>query len=112
MDQTPTEMRRYPRFELSCTIKLFNETGQKLAETRTVNLSDGGALVPVPLEAVPAVGSVLDLEIQVPSSPAGAGPITNFIGQARVIRHQDSDEADKKGVALEFLQPLPLELDR
>lgn len=111
MPEASAEKRRYPRFALSCPIELLSQAGQLVADVQLVNLSDGGALVLVPADAAPAVGSLLNVRLQAPSDPSGAGPLRKFICQAKVLRHQDAGQPGKTTVAMEFLQPLPLELD-
>jgi len=112
MPDASAEKRRYRRFALSCPIELLSEAGQLVADVQLVNLSDGGALVLVPGDAVPAVGSLLNVRLQAPSDSSGAGPLRKFICQAKVLRHQATCQPGKTAVAIEFLQPLPLELDK
>ena len=104
-----TEHRRYPRLRVSCPITLTDEEGQKIF-TKTIDLSDGGALVEVPATGAPAEGTVLGVELQVPALVTATGQKQSLVCQARVVRRQSDGHAARLRIALEFLKPLNLGL--
>jgi c-di-GMP-binding flagellar brake protein YcgR len=91
-------------------VQLTSRQGAAVASGQTVDISDGGTLIAVAVEAAPAVGSVIDIEMQVPSGNPPTWPARVFTSKARVVRLRDVGQPGKTGVAMEFLKPLKLDL--
>jgi hypothetical protein len=110
MASSGAEQRRFPRAAMSCPAKLVGKGGVLVAAGQTVDLSDGGTLVAVAPEAAPAVGSVVEISMEVPTGNPPTWPARVFTSQAKVVRHKDLGQPGKTGVAMQFLQPLKLNL--
>ena len=95
---------------MSCPVKLVGKGGSPVATGQTVNISDGGTLIAIAPEAAPAVGSVVEISMEVPTGNPPTWPARVFTSKARVVRHRDLGQPGKTGVALEFLKPLKLDL--
>jgi c-di-GMP-binding flagellar brake protein YcgR len=95
---------------MSCPVKLVGRTGALVASGQTVDISDGGTLIAVAPESAPAVGTVVDLSLEVPTGNPPTWPARVFSSKAKVVRHKDVGQPGKTGVAMEFLKPLKLDL--
>lgn len=104
------ERRQHPRHSLSCPARLVDETGRHLASGKTVNISDGGLLMPIAPEAAPQPGQQLDLKLSVPRSTPNTFLMQTFIAKAIVVRHDQSDDGTGR-VAVRFEPPLDLDLE-
>lgn len=100
-----TERRRHPRFKLVCPGRLLTEEGQLLATTRTMDVSDGGALLQVAPETPLAIGDRICVELDIPASADGT-PARHVVARARIVRKIDSEFPYKMPVAVEFCEPL------
>ena len=104
------ERRQYTRHGLSCPARLVDETGSHLASGKTVNISDGGLLMPIGPEAAPQPGEQLDVKLSVPRSTPNTFLMQGFTAKAIVVRHDQSDDGAGR-VAVRFEPPLELDLD-
>ena len=83
--------RRYPRTRLRAEVKLKHpEVGEQLSHTR--DISEGGAFVLNEDITLPALGEVI--EVQVQGMPGEAAPIVRM----KVVR------IDRDGIGLEFIK--------
>jgi hypothetical protein len=104
------ERRRHTRHGLGCPARLVDETGRHLASGKTVDISDGGLLMPVPPEATASPGQHLDVKLSVPRSTPNTFLMQGFAAKAIVVRYDQS--ADGAGrVAVRFENPIDLDLD-
>jgi hypothetical protein len=110
MVSSGAEQRRFPRAAMSCPVKLTTREGTLVAAGDTVDISDGGTLIAISPDAVPDVGSVVELSMEVPTGNPPTWPARVFTSKARVVRHRDLGQPGKTGVAMEFLKPLKLNL--
>ena len=110
MASPSADQRRFPRAAMSCPTRLMGKGGALVATGQTVDISDGGTLIAVAPEVAPAVGSVVDLSMEVPTGNPPTWPARVFTSKAKVVRHRDLGQPGKTGVAMEFLQPLKLDL--
>ena len=110
MQQKLIERRCCPRFELACPIELFDDKGQSLCCTDTIDVSNGGALVAAPAETAPAVGTIVKIELGVPNSTVGNRETRTFTCLGKITRHQDAEQGNT-ALGIEFLEPLELGLD-
>jgi c-di-GMP-binding flagellar brake protein YcgR len=104
------DRRRYKRFGLPCPATLA--CGEKvLARVHTVNISDGGALVALPLEDLPPAGQKLDLDLALPRSTPSTHMLEKVRSEAQVKRHQPLTDDRYAAVALEFVHPMDLQIE-
>ena len=85
--------------------------GDALGSTRTINISDGGLLVALPSDALPAVGTKVNITFSVPRSTPNTYMLEKFACSAMVVRHDPFDDEKLTGVALRFDQPVDLMLE-
>ncbi len=104
------ERRQHPRLPLPCPARLVDETGRRLASGKTVNISDGGLLMPIAPEAAPQPGQQLDLKLSVPRSTPNTFLMQAFTAKVIVVRHDPSDDGAGR-VAVRFESPIDLDLE-
>jgi c-di-GMP-binding flagellar brake protein YcgR len=100
------ERRQHIRFEVPCRVRFAGPGGEEV-RSRTLNVSDGGALLPAPLPV--AVGEALHLHLAVPRETANTFFLEQFAVRARVVRHV-AGPAEGPGIAVQFERPLRLDL--
>lgn len=106
------DRRVFRRWEMPCLISLFDDGGRMLARTRTVNISDGGAYVMVPVENLPE-GSLphkLNVHLSVPRSTPNTYLLEDFRTWATVRRAEPLEREDCAGLAISWIEPIHLEL--
>jgi len=104
------ERRQYKRHPLGCPAHLADETGTCLVAGKTVNISDGGLLMPVAPEAAPKPGRRLSLKLSVPRSTPNTFLMEPIAGEGIVVRHAPADDGAYY-VAVRFEPPLTLDLE-
>ena len=100
--------RAHSRFELTCPITITDSSGNVLLKTRTLNISDGGALLE-PHEDTIEIGAPVDVTMNVPRSTANTFMFEQVSSPAQVIRSQQAE--DLESLALMFIEPLKLDLE-
>jgi len=110
MAQPGIERRQHTRHPLSCPARLVDETGALLASGKTVNISDGGLLVPTRPEAALHPGQLLDVKLSIPRSTPNTFLMQAFTAKAIVVRHDQSDDGAGR-VAIRFERPIDLDIE-
>jgi c-di-GMP-binding flagellar brake protein YcgR len=110
MTETVKERRAHKRFNLTCPVVVCDSSGRELLRTRTLNISDGGALVTSAEASAMPPGQALHANLRVPRTTPNTFMYEDFFSAARVARH-DRLAGDMIGVALQFPRPLTLELE-
>ncbi len=105
------ERRDDKRANLTCTVKLLGRAGELMAESKTVNISDGGLMITLPVEALPSIGTRVNLEVSLPRSTPSSFMLEKLTTQARVLRHQPMVDDRFAGAALSFAKGQKLSLD-
>jgi hypothetical protein len=105
------ERRRHPRKPVESALRVFSYGGEHLAAGRTLNLSDGGAFVRIPVDALSGLPSRVNITFSVPREDPTPETPEEYAAEARVIRQQPMRDAKAAGVALEFRAPLELSLE-
>ena len=101
------ENREHHRFSLSYPIRLFSSRGHEMAASETVNVSQNGAFLMVPVDQLPETGEILSVKISVPDDRYGGQALGDFTSEASVVRHHPPEaDARHAGVALAFTRPL------
>ncbi len=104
------ERRQYKRHPLGCPAHLADEAGTCLVAGKTINISDGGLLMPVPAKAAPKPGRLLSLKLSVPRSTPNTFLMEPIAGKAIIVRHEPADNGACR-VAVRFEPPLTLDLE-
>ena len=110
MPKKIAERRASARMALSCPVSLYDRAGDLLVRSKTVNLSDGGLLVSVPVETLGRLGESTNVALSVPRSTPTTYMLEDFACPARVVRHQPMVDEQFAGVALAFEEPQELSL--
>jgi hypothetical protein len=107
------ERRIHRRWELTCPVTVLNDAGKVLFKTRAVNISDGGAYCTVGVDDLPAnsLPPKLGIRFSVPRSTRNSFMFEEFQSEARVIRTEPLVDAAQAGMAIQFLQPVSLDLN-
>ncbi len=111
MSGKQSEKRRYVRKDLSCPVTLLDAKGLESTSLKTVNISDGGALVSIPLDRLPDCDEKLKLSLSVPRSTSNTFMLEDFETEGMVVRHQPLRDDRFAGVALKFAKPVKLGLE-
>lgn len=111
MNEQVQDRRTYKRIDMSCPVVVFDMAGKKIAKSQTVNLSDGGMLLSVPAESLPAVETDVNITLSVPRTTANTYMLEDFAGQARVTRHEPLADKAATGFALKFYKPMAMMLE-
>jgi hypothetical protein len=102
----PVDRRRYPRHSLCFPLKLreWESPDGEYDQTITENISFGGAYLRT-LKKV-KVGDKMHVMICVPEDMVKQFPFTRLVGESRVVRVEEPDEAggetQGRNIALEF----------
>jgi hypothetical protein len=104
------ERRQFERFNIPCSSEVTLGAGTELTGCHAVNVSDGGILLEIPLDALPESNSAVKLTFSVPRSTPNTFMFEEFTTAARILRQQIMAENGKTGVALQFSTPLQLAL--
>jgi len=96
------ERRREPRTATSCAAAVSDEQRPREAGGRTVNLSNGGALITMPIEALPAVGGRVNVTLSVPRSTPNTRMVEKIATAATVLRHELMVDDRLAGMAVRF----------
>lgn len=108
------ERRQNKRFAIRCGAAVLASPGQAAIKVRTINVSDGGALLEVPVASVPpqaCPGESIEVTLSVPRSTANTYMVEQLASPARVIRHEMLNDNSLVGLALQFLRPLELGIE-
>ncbi|MCY2924607.1 MAG: PilZ domain-containing protein [Planctomycetota bacterium] len=111
MAKTSNERRSHVRVAIPCLAAVFDRAGRAVATSRTKDLSDGGALLHVPVTVLPEIGSRINVTISIPRATKNSRLLEDFAAPARVVRHASADEAHLSEMAIEFENPLHLMLE-
>ena len=110
MGNRNTERRHHERHDLACPVEIHDSEGRLLARTRTVNISDGGALLSVPVDQAGSLDGQVSLDLRVPRTTPNTYMLEKFSTRARILRNQPIVEKGFAGLALQFFEPVKLEL--
>lgn len=105
------ERRRSKRLALSCPVKVISEGGKVVAQTKALNISDGGVFLSLPIEALPGCGCTVKLDLSVPRFTPNTYMLEDVTCQAKVLRHQPLVDETLAGAALQFDPPVNLALE-
>jgi hypothetical protein len=89
-----------------------DDDSRSFARQTTINISDGGALVPVPLGAVPRMDDEIAVRFCVPRGGSHSYMMEDICCHARVVRHEPLSDENLVAVALEFQPVQSLRLAR
>ena len=110
MEPARHERRRYKRLPLACPVSLNDAGGEPVGQSRGLNISDGGMLLPLPPERAPEAGSQVRATFSVPRSTPNTFLLEEFSCKAFVVRQEPENERSCQ-VALRFEPPLDLGLE-
>ncbi|MBL7133910.1 MAG: PilZ domain-containing protein [Phycisphaerae bacterium] len=105
------ERRRYNRLMLECPISFFTRSGQVAAKGKSLDISDGGTFVSVPVEQVHQLQGKVNLTFSIPRSTENTYMLEDFACQAHILRRQPLVDESFAGVALAFTSPMDLGLE-
>jgi c-di-GMP-binding flagellar brake protein YcgR len=106
--QIESERRRHSRFAMNYPARLYSRKGQFVAESQTLNISQRGALMAVPAEALSRLNDRMNITISLPQDVHQAQSVTSFACEARMVRSHADSRDEMQCVALEFTSPIIL----
>jgi c-di-GMP-binding flagellar brake protein YcgR len=111
MRHKAAERRKHKRSDLACPAAVKLHDGEPAVRGRTINLSDGGCLVSLPLPRLPPFGEKVRIRLAVPRTTPNTHMLEEFACEARVIRQEPMREEQLAAVALRFDHPVPFVLE-
>ena len=111
MAKNGAERRRHKRHRIACPLSILRFGAAEPLTGKTLDVSDGGAILAIPIKAVPRVSERVKVVLGVPRSTANTYMLEEVPCEARVVRHQPMDDNSVVGVALQFSPALDLALE-
>ena len=111
MTRSLRERRAYGRFDLACPVVVTDGEGNELLKTKTLNLSDGGALLTSPAKRTIPLGQYVHVDVRLPRSTPNTFMFENVSSDASILRHQPMQDNSSVATALTFTKPLKLGLE-
>ena len=111
MADAAAERRAYKRFTMPCVSEIGDVNGADGIKGKAVNLSDGGLLVAMPVETLPARDSMVRVNFSLPRSTPNTYMLEDVACKAKVIRHEPMKDDSMAGVALKFTEPVSLMIE-
>jgi c-di-GMP-binding flagellar brake protein YcgR len=110
--KSAVERRKFKRHNIGCAVALQRPASQGPVASKTVDVSDGGALLVIPIKNVPRLSERVNVVLALPRSTANTYMVEEVACEARVVRHQPMEDDEVVGVALQFnpVQKLGLEV--
>ena len=111
MARNAAERRKHKRHRIACPLSILRFGVAEPLKGKTLDLSDGGAILPIPIKAVPRVSERVRVVLAIPRSTANTYMLEEVPCDARVVRHQPMEDNSLVGVALQFSPTLDLALE-
>lgn len=108
---TTTERRKHKRHRLSCGVAVQRASAKEPLKGKSIDISDGGLLLPIPIKVVPRVSERVKVLLAIPRTTPNTHMVEEISCEARVVRHQPMENDEVVGVALQFQTPLKLGLE-
>ena len=112
MAKSTAERRKHKRHRIACPLSILRSGAKEPLQGKTLDVSDGGAILPIPIKAVPRVSERVRVVLAIPRSTANTYMLEEVPVEARVVRHQPMEDNSVVGIALQFspAQDLGLEV--
>ncbi len=110
MAKPTRERRQHKRHPLQCPARLADEVGVCLVAGKTIDISDGGMMMPVAQEAPLKPGRHLSLKLSVPRSTPNTFLMESIASEGIVVRHVPAEDGTHC-LAIRFAAPLTLDLE-
>ena len=111
MADAAAERRAHKRFTVPCPSEIADLKGADSIKGKALNLSDGGLLMAMPVETLPARNSVVRVNFSLPRSTLNTYMLEDVACKAEVIRHEPMKDESLAGVALKFTEPISLMIE-
>ena len=105
------EQRRHKRLKLGCPVSFFTRGGKVVTKGKSLDISDGGTFVSVPIETIDQLQGRLNVTFSVPRSTENTYMLEDFACQADILRQQPLVDENLAGVAMAFANPIHLALE-
>jgi len=96
---------------LVCPFVLDGTASHPVTHARSLNISDGGVLLSMPVHALPPVNTSVSFRFYVPRRTPNTYMLEPFVSEGHVVRHEPMEDDQFAAVAVQFVRPLQLELD-
>ena len=111
MSDQDSERRRHRRLRMSFPVSFFDRSGTVIVKGDSIDLSDSGIFVSVPVESMEKLDNKVNLTFSVSRSDNGGFMLEDFACQADVVRQQPLTDPTFAGVAMSFERVLDLALE-
>lgn len=111
MNDWKAERREYTRTEVTCPTIVSGETGRRRIRGKALNISDGGAMLTIPMDALTGMAPNVQLTISVPRVTPNTKMLEKVATEATVVRHEPMTDVNLAGIAVRFSAPLDLQLE-
>ena len=110
MHTKQAERRRAQRMDLACPITVANDEHGLQIAGRTLDVSDSGAMISIPVKMLPKLKEKLQVKLSVPRTTPNTRMLEQFVSPATVVRHQPLVDDNYIGMAIRFAKPMGLGL--
>jgi c-di-GMP-binding flagellar brake protein YcgR len=111
IDRQGIDRRRHKRHRVACAAAIQRSTVAEPVKSKTIDVSDGGAMLAIPVKVVPRLSERVRVVLALPRSTPNTYMVEEISMDALVIRHQPMEADDVVGVALQFQVPKDLGLE-
>ncbi len=111
MAEVTYERRKHKRHELACPVWLAGDEADEPGKSKSINISDGGLLMPAPEGADPKVGSRVHIDFSIPRTTPNTMLMEDISSRAVVVRTEPAGGRRPVRVALRFEQPMDLGIE-
>ena len=111
MNDWKSERREYTRTDIVCAVVVRDEADSERIRGKALNLSDGGAMLAIPMHTLVELAPSLHMTVSVPRATANTRMYEEVTSEATVVRHQPMVDENIVGIAVRFSAPLDLQLE-
>ena len=105
------DRRKHKRHRVACAASIHRSAVAEPVTSKTIDVSDGGAMLAIPVKVVPRLSERVKVVLALPRSTPNTYMVEEISLDALVIRHQPMEADDVVGVALQFQMPKDLGLE-
>ena len=111
MNDWKSERREHARTDVICSVIVSDEADGEQIGGKALNISDGGAMLAIPMNGLTELAPSVHVTISVPRVTDNTRMHEQVAAEATVVRHQPMVDENIAGIAVRFSAPLALQLE-
>lgn len=96
---------------MGCPVSVSLDDDSPYYEGKTLNISDGGMLLSVPVDSVPSIDHKVHMRVAVPRTTPNTRMLEDFQLDAVVVRHHPMTDNSMAAVAFRFAESADMNLE-